>query len=212
MTYDAVIFDMDGTLIDSERLIVESGQAALRHLGLDDDPAPLHAMIGGTGEAGDAILREAFPGLDLDALNAHWRDGFARAQAAGLPLRPGAAELLDALSGRAVSLATNSRTAYARENLDRSGIGHHFPDAHLWGRDRVDSPKPAPDIFLAAARAHGADPARCLVFEDSEPGTRAALAAGMVVVQVPDQRPAATRDAHHLADSLLDGARAAGLI
>ena len=212
MTFDAVIFDMDGTLIDSERLIVETGQAALRALGLSDDPAPLHAMIGTSGETGDEILREAFPGLDLDALNAHWRDGFGKAQAAGLPLRPGASELLERLEGRALSLATNSRTAYARENLDRSGIGHHFPDAHLWGRDRVENPKPAPDLFLAAARAHGADPARCIVFEDSEPGTRAALAAGMVVVQVPDQRPALTRDAHHLADTLLDGARAAGLI
>ena len=212
MRYDAVIFDMDGTLIDSERLIVETGQAALRALGLPDDPTPLHEMIGTSGDTGDRILRDAFPGLDLEALNAHWREGFGRAQAEGLPLRPGAAELLRRLEGRDIALATNSRTAYARENLDRSGIGHHFPDAHLWGRDRVANPKPAPDLFLAAAAAHGAEPARCLVFEDSEPGTRAALAAGMVVVQVPDQRPAATREAHHLAESLLDGARAAGLI
>ncbi len=104
----------------------------------------------------------------------------------------------------------NSATDSARRKLGEAGIAHHFHHDHVVGFDAVARPKPSPDVFLAAAQRLGVDPKDCVAFEDSDPGVAAALAAGMTVVQVPDMRPAATREAHHLAETLLAGARAAG--
>jgi HAD superfamily hydrolase (TIGR01509 family) len=126
----------------------------------------------------------------------------------------GVAEFLDHLSTRGLprAVATNSHTVNARRKLGEAGIAHHFDPGHVVGFDLVPAPKPAPDVFVDAARRLGVDPRRCLAFEDSDTGVVAALAAGMTVVQVPDMRPAGTRDAHHLAETLLDGARAAGIL
>ena len=74
------------------------------------------------------------------------------------------------------------------------------------------TPKPAPDVFLAAAALLGAPPAKCIAFEDSDPGVIAAIAAGMTVVHVPDMATPRQSGAHFLADSILHGARLAGLI
>ena len=214
MRFDAVIFDMDGTLLDTERLIITSGVVALRQMGLPDDDALLRQMVGVVGEDEMAPLRAALGDFDEEGFKAAWNTAFKLALATGIPLRPGVARLLDHLDAIAMprAVATNSRTAQAVAHLAVAGIGHHFDPAHIHGRDRVARPKPAPDLFLHAAAALGADPARCLVFEDSDAGTEAGAAAGMFVVQVPDQRAPASRAAHVLSHSLLDGARAAGLM
>ncbi|GGL57220.1 HAD family hydrolase [Wenxinia marina] len=214
MRYKAVIFDMDGTLIDSERLVIEAGLAAFRAMDLPERRDVLTDLIGTVGEAAPT-LRAAFgAAFDHEGFGALWDLEVQRMFASGIPLRPGADELLGLLadSGVPVALATNSRTQTARESLRSAGIAHRFPEAHVWGRDRVDRPKPAPDLYLRAAEGLGVAPADCLAFEDSDVGTVAALAAGMTVIQIPDQRPPATRDAHILAESLLDGARAAGVL
>ncbi len=88
----------------------------------------------------------------------------------------------------------------------------HFDAAHVVGYDAVARAKPAPDVFLEAADRLKVAPTRCVAFEDSDTGVAAALEAGMTVVQVPDMVPARSTRAHHLAPSLLDGARACGLI
>jgi HAD superfamily hydrolase (TIGR01509 family) len=215
MRFDAVIFDMDGTLLDTERQIVGAGMAAFRRLGLPERLDILHQMVGIVDDTGQRLMRAAFgPSFDAALFDATWAQEFAQAQAQGIPLRPGAADLLAHLDRIAMprALATNSRTEQARVNLGIAGIGHHFDPMHIHGRDRVANPKPAPDLFLHAAATLGTDPARCIVFEDSDPGAEGARAAGMFVVQVPDQRPPKGGVAHVLADSLLDGARAAGLI
>jgi HAD superfamily hydrolase (TIGR01509 family) len=215
MRYDAVIFDLDGTLLETERLVIDAGLIAFGRLGLPARRDVLEAMVGHSGPAGERLLRAAFgPDFDLAAFEDAWSEGFAAVLAQGIPLRPGVTQLLDHLDAIAMprAVATNSQTDHARDNLATAGIGGYFQPQHILGRDRVARPKPAPDLFLHAARVLGADPARCLVFEDSDPGTIAAHAAGMVVVQVPDQRPAGTLLAHVLADSLLDGARRAGLM
>ena len=79
------------------------------------------------------------------------------------------------------------------------------------GFDLVAAPKPAPDVYLKAADLLGVDPSDCLAFEDSDPGTAAALAAGMTVVQVPDLLPSRTNRAHFNAATLTEGAEIAGL-
>jgi HAD superfamily hydrolase (TIGR01509 family) len=215
MRFDAVIFDLDGTLLETERIVVEAGLAAFRRMGLPERLDLLTAMVGTVGDDGTAAMRAAFGArFDRAVFDDHWQVEVDAAFAAGIPLRPGVPDLfvhLDALAmPRAV--ATNSRTEAARRNLATAGIVHHFDPAHIHGRDRVARPKPAPDLFLHAAHGLGADPARCLVFEDSDPGAAAALAAGMTVVLVPDQRAPGPVPVHHLADNLLAGARAAGLI
>lgn len=215
MRYDAVIFDLDGTLIDSERLVIEAGLAAFRSLGLPEARDLLVSMVGHATPEVETVLN-AHLGRDVtrNMFDEAWNHAVSAAFRAGVPTRPGAHDLLDrlALLGMPRAVATNSRTASAVANIASAGLHVHFADSHIIGRDLVARPKPAPDLFLAAAQLLGAAPDRCLVFEDSEPGTAAGLAAGMTVVQVPDQRPAETRNAHHLAASLMEGARAAGLI
>lgn len=113
------------------------------------------------------------------------------------------------LDGLPCAVATNSATATALGKLESAGIARHF--AHVVGYDAVARPKPAPDVFAEAARRLGAAPGRCIAFEDSDTGVAAALAAGMHVVQVPDLQASGRAGAHHLAPSLVDGARRAGL-
>nr|MCU0907031.1 HAD-IA family hydrolase [Paracoccaceae bacterium] len=162
-----------------------------------------------------AVLRAAYgAGFDHDAFDAAWAQASTDAWTGRLDTRPGAPDLLGHLAARDIprAVATNSLTATAHDSLTAADLARFFHRDHVHGRDTVARPKPAPDLFLRAARALDADPARCVVFEDSDTGVAAALEAGMVVVHVPDQRPPATRAAHHHAATLLDGARAAGLI
>lgn len=215
MRFGAIIFDLDGTLLDTELMMIESGLAALAGLGHEPRRDVLGSLVGIASDHGEAILRAAFgAAFDLAAMEASWRTEMDRRLAKGIPLRPGVGALLDHLDalGLPRAVATNSRTDWAVTNLDRAGLGRRFDAGLLFGRDRVKAPKPAPDLFLLAARALRQPPERCLVFEDSDTGVAAALAAGMTVVQVPDQRPPATDAAHLIAATLIDGARGIGLI
>ncbi len=213
--YRAAIFDLDGTLIDSERLIIEAALAAFADLGFPPRRDLLVAMVGAMEDPGYPHLVAAFgPGFEAAAFDAAWARAAAPLFAADVPRRPGALRLLSALreAGIPVALATNSGTASATRKLAAAGLGAFFTPATTFGRDTVALPKPAPDMFLAAAAALGVVPAECLAFEDSDPGVAAALAAGMDVVQIPDQRPPATNAATLVAGGLLEGAVAMGLI
>lgn len=215
MRFQAVIFDMDGTLLDTESRAIQAGIATLTALGLPQLEDVLHDLVGRAGPEVNDILRAGFgQDLDIDHFKTTWDINMREACASGIPQKPGAADLLAHLSAQTmpIALGTNADSASALVNTGRAGLGAHFTADNIFGRDRSTAPKPAPDIFWTAAQYLGAAPEHCIVFEDSEVGTAAALAAGMTVVQVPDQRPAATQNAHFRAATLLDGARAAGLI
>jgi HAD superfamily hydrolase (TIGR01509 family) len=124
--------------------------------------------------------------------------------AAQLPPLDGAVDLLDTLHARGVALAVASQSLprWVAGALDGARLGRYF--RHVVAADAVDRPKPEPDIYLHAATLLGVEPGRCLVVEDSLPGIRAGLAAGMTVVQSRQSAIAmpAQADAHYVIESL----------
>lgn len=206
--YDAVLFDLDGTLIDSEAVAVRTGLAAFDVMGHAVTPDFLHAMIGKDTPSTMRLIAAEMPHLDIDRLGGLWSDGFKAAMARDVPLKPQVHEVLCAISlPRAI--VTSSRKVEARNKLTAAALHDYFD--HVVVLEDVMAAKPAPDPYLLAARLLGVDPARCLVFEDSEIGAESAHRAGCVVVQVPDIVPSSGRWAHHVAPDLMAGARAAGL-
>ena len=184
----AVIFDMDGLLLDSETLSMEALIHAGRELGADMPETFCRSMIGlALDRCRIMIVDRCGPGFPLDryvALHAERLDAFV---AAGrLVLKRGALELLDALDRLRLprAIATSSGRPRTMHHLGLVGIAQRF-DA-IVTRDEVRHGKPHPEPFLTAAALLGVPPADCLALEDSHNGVRAAHAAGMRVVMVPD--------------------------
>lgn len=207
--YDAILFDLDGTLIDTESIALATGMAAFAAHGHDVDDLFMHGLVGKDEPTAAKIIRAAYPGVDLAAVNLHWRKGFNDGVDAGLSLKPGALDLLPALSAP-LAIVTSTGREGAHRKLGIAGIARAF--THVVTLDDVRAPKPDPEPYLLAASLFGVDPARCLVFEDSETGAESAHRAGCIVVQVPDIVPSQGRWAHHLAPDLLTGARMAGAL
>ncbi len=213
--FSAAIFDLDGTLIDTERLLIDTCLQTLLDHGHAVPREVILTMVGVSHAEGQTRLsRYLDHRIDMQAFDHSWEAATAQRYALGIPPMPGVGQLLLHLAQAAIpcAVATNSATANARAKLTNAGLHRHFHIDHVIGYDAVAQPKPAPDLFLAAAHRLGVAPDRCVAFEDSETGVAAALAAGMTVVHVPDMAPAGDNRAHHRAGSILEGARACGLI
>ncbi|MDH5831585.1 HAD family phosphatase [Luteimonas sp. M1R5S18] len=183
---DAVVFDMDGLMLDSERAITDCMTRAAAEAG-HDLPAGLWLEMVGTGDAAcRAMLADRLGEVAADALLDHAGALYTEVVDAGVPHRPGLLDLLDWLQAAGIprAVATSTRRPLALRKLRRAGLLERF-HAICTSSD-VAHPKPAPDVYLLAAARLGVAPARCLVLEDSPTGVRAALAAGMTLVQVPD--------------------------
>lgn len=183
---DAVVFDMDGLMLDSERAIVACLAQAAREAGHDLPHALWLRMVGNSEAVCRALLDERIGAARREALLARSQALYDEVVDAGMPHRPGIVELLDFLAEKRVprAVATSTRRPLAVRKLWAAGLLPRF-DAVCTSSD-VEHPKPAPDVYLLAASKLGVAPARCLVLEDSPTGVRAALAAGMHAVQVPD--------------------------
>lgn len=184
---EAVIFDMDGLMIDSERVSIACWNEAALELGVALPEGFFLCMVG----LGDAdCLRLLQQRIDdasrVEALCARSHALYEARTQQGLPLRPGILELLELLQKHAIprAVATSTRQPRANRKLAAAGLLPFF-DAVVTSSD-VAHPKPAPDIYLLAAQRLGRAPQRCLALEDSPAGVRAALAAGMTAIQVPD--------------------------
>ncbi|MFH5923874.1 HAD family hydrolase [Roseomonas xinghualingensis] len=188
---EALIFDMDGLLVDTESLAMQGLASAAADMGFDAPEAFRHAMI---GVPADHCLRlvqerfgEAFPAAAYLAEASRHMEILIEAGA--LKLKPGVLDLLSELDaiGMRKAVATSSSRAKADRHLRRTGIISRF-DA-IVTRDDVARGKPHPDLFLRAARELGHAPGNCLALEDSYNGVRAADAAGSMVIMVPDLLP-----------------------
>jgi HAD superfamily hydrolase (TIGR01509 family) len=208
-----VIFDLDGTLIDTEALCNETGVDACRNLGLAVGLAFFETLAGiHDAERVRLISGHVGQALDFEVFFAEWDRLCSLRFRDGVPVKPGVEELLQAIAGQGLpmAVATSSRRGPATEKIVAAGLAAHF--AHVVTYDDVTAAKPAPEPYLLAAARLGASPVRCVAFEDSETGAASAHAAGLTVVQVPDLHAATGRFAHHVAPTLLEGARAVGLL
>lgn len=183
----AVIYDLDGTLLDTEPLFIEATNAILARFGKRLDPAVRAQMVGRPNPVAARIFVEGHRvPLTPEAFLAE-RSALLAPRFAAAPPLPGAVELTAHLRAHGVpqAVATSSdRTAFAQKARGRSDWFDTF-DAVLTMEDATRG-KPAPDLFLEAARRLGLLPGDCLVFEDAPLGVEAALAAGMATVALPE--------------------------
>jgi HAD superfamily hydrolase (TIGR01509 family) len=186
--FDAVIFDMDGTLLDTERVAQQAFFTACDERGVAPRMDLLLRCVGAAEPIARAVIREGYgAALDSDAFFEAWSRHFARvSQVTPAPLKEGAVALLDTVAelGLPMAIATSSGTLHALEKLRHAGLLQRFKA--VIGADQVSRPKPDPEVYLKAAGSLGVEPRACLAVEDSEYGVRAAHAAGMTVIQVPD--------------------------
>ncbi|MFC3073497.1 HAD family hydrolase [Shinella pollutisoli] len=207
--FSGVILDLDGLLLDTERLQLEIAPAVLRSLGHELEPSFFNRLVG-VPQAENARLIGLELGMEIDAaaLDAAWNESLHARMREGIPLRPGVHDFLDALDRHKLprAVATNGVTARAAWKLEQTGLLERI-DA-IVGIDQVERGKPAPDVYLEAARLLDLRPSECVALDDSDLGVRAALAADVkIIIQVPDMAPSRDLRAHHQAESL-DIARA----
>jgi mannitol-1-/sugar-/sorbitol-6-phosphatase len=189
-----VLFDMDGTLVDSGSTVELAWTELAQRYGLD--AAELLALIHGV-RAADTIDRHLPPEVQAEALA--WLEEREIGLARGSVEIPGAVEYVTQLVGRGIPVAvvTSATAPLARARLEAAGLT--VPEV-LVSAELVAHGKPAPDGYRLAAERLGVDPADCVVFEDAEAGIRAGLAAGARVVVVGADTSSATDGLTRIAD------------
>lgn len=187
----AAIFDMDGLMLDSERLGMDCWRQAARKVGVEIHDAAIIGMIGMHTSRTGLWLREQFgPDYPCDALREACHEIYLeRTRTEPIPLRPGILEMLDWLETRKLpkAVATSTRRQIALHHLEMASLLHRFD--FVVGGDEIANPKPAPDIYRAATSRLRLPASACVVFEDSDYGAQAAHAAGCRLVIIPDLRP-----------------------
>jgi HAD superfamily hydrolase (TIGR01509 family) len=201
----AVLFDMDGTLVDSEKLWDVSLAALYEYHGGTLTPEVRASMVGGSAED---TIRTVYSDLGLEpdpaamAESDRWLHAYTgELFEGGLPWCDGARELLEALAAEGIPMALVTNTQRALTDRALNSIGRHYFSVSVCG-DEVPRGKPAPDAYARAAGLLGFAPSDCLAVEDSITGTAAAESAGCPVVVVPNDIDVPTGPRRHHIKSL----------
>jgi HAD superfamily hydrolase (TIGR01509 family) len=210
--YRAVVFDLDGLMVDTERIALECWIEAARDAGWEISRETCLTLVGlGQRESRQTLLDRMGGRFPLADVSARGRVRYLeRLRSEGVVVKPGLHELLDWLAARAVpvAVATSTQQALALEKLALAGLSERFET--VVGGDQVAKGKPAPDVYREAIARIDADAAQCIALEDSEIGLRAAHAAGLACIVVPDllsPSPAYELLAHAIVPSLREAQR-----
>ena len=203
---DAVVFDNDGLLLDTESVWTRAEEDLFERRGASFSPADKRRLVGTSAAIAGGVLEERLgePG-QAAALIEELNELVVAELEHGVEAMIGARDLLAALRrrGTPIGLVSNSPLAFVARSLELVGFEGHF-DVVLSAHE-VAAPKPAPDPYLEACRRLGVEAGPGVVaLEDSPTGVAAARAAGLTVIGVPSIAGVALDEAHHLAESLLD--------
>lgn len=203
----AVVFDMDGLMLDTEPIYRASWQRAAAELGWEITDHGYEVFLGRRTEDAEAELARIFgPTFPMDRFHDRWPVLWHEIAGAGLVVKPGVHELLGLAEEHRLplGLATSTARPLALRTLGYGGLTADRFQVIVTG-DEIAHGKPAPDIYLEAARRLEVAPERCAAFEDSDAGTLSASRAGMLTFQVPDMKapsPAASAAAYRVLRSL----------
>lgn len=185
---EALIFDMDGLIFDSERVVQRTWNYAGETLGYGKIGEHIYHTLGFNVKRRETYFKSVYgENFRMDEFNAITRKKFYEiVEDEGLPVKTGVRELLTYAKSRGLLLgvATSSRREYSTRNLTEAGLMEYF-DGCIFG-DLVSQAKPDPEIYLRACEIVGANPGKSMALEDAPSGIRAAHAAGMYPVMVPD--------------------------
>jgi HAD superfamily hydrolase (TIGR01509 family) len=203
---DAVVFDNDGLLLDTESVWTRAEEDLFARRGAAFTPADKRELVGTSAAIAGRVLERRLeePGRAMELIEELNVLVVAELEH-GVEAMIGARELLGSLRrrGTPIGLVSNSPLAFVTRSLELVGFEDHF-DVVLSAHE-VAEPKPAPDPYLEACRRLGVEPGPAVVaLEDSPTGVAAARAAGLTVIGVPSVEGVALEEAHHLAESLLD--------
>ena len=181
--FRAFVFDMDGLIFDSERIVQRSWNISGQELGLGNVGEHIYNTLGMNRASRrkyyEENIREDFPFDEFSVLTR--KNFFAIVDREGLPMKPGVKEILEfgKKNGIKLALATSSSRDYAMKCLKNAGIDTYFDDM-------VSHSKPDPEIYLRACQLVEVEPKDAVAFEDAPAGIRSAYSAGMKVIMVPD--------------------------
>jgi HAD superfamily hydrolase (TIGR01509 family) len=200
---DAVIFDLDGVLLDSESAWLDAKRAVVEEWGGRWKDEATRAMLGMSAPEWSVYMRDELAvdrdphAIDVEVVKRLLEDYRER-----LPLLPGAVDAVERLAQRwPLGLASSSNLEVIEVVMEAGGFARFF---ETWvSSEEVARGKPAPDVFLEAARRMGIDPRACAAVEDSHNGILAAHAAGMVVIALPNHEFPPGEEALSRADRVL---------
>ncbi|WP_108652456.1 HAD family hydrolase [Dongshaea marina] len=188
MKFQAAIFDMDGLLLDTERVCMTIFKQSCAELNIPFLEKVYLSIIGRDAAGIEQVIRDGYgPELDYPTLNAEWRKRYyAVVKHRAIPVKEGVIKLLQWLKSHEIptAVATSTHKEIAQIKLRLAGLDQYFDN--LTTGCEVTQGKPHPDIYLLAAKRLGKRPEHCLAFEDSNNGVRSAVAARMTTYQIPD--------------------------
>jgi len=188
MNFQAAIFDMDGLLLDTERVCLEIFEQACHAVGVPFLRDIYLSVIGKNAVGIEQTLRAGYgPQLDYPSLHNEWRKRYnAVVKHQAIPVKEGVIELLKWLkqNGVPTAVATSSQREVASAKLRLAELDQYF-DVYATGCE-VKNGKPDPEIYLLAAERLNIEPEQCLAFEDSNNGVKSAVSANMITYQIPD--------------------------